>query len=137
MGIDARLLWVFALGISSGQAGQKPSVIVRVYNYADVSPLSLDTAEVWAARSYRAAGIKISWVECAVSAQDSQRFRDCEQVIDKHRLFLKIIPERMAAGIPRASQASEDALGIALVSHAFVLYERIVEDLTYGASPNL
>ena len=33
----------------------------------------------------------------------------------------------MAAGIARPSKGSEDALGIALVSHAFVLYERIID----------
>jgi hypothetical protein len=127
MGISARVFWVFALGISSGQAGHKPSITVLVYNYADVPAANLAAAEVWAKRSYRAAGIEVLWVECAVSAQDSQRFRECEQAIDKHRLFLSIIPDRMAAGIARPSKGSEDALGIALVSHAFVLYERIID----------
>jgi hypothetical protein len=127
MGISARVFSILTLVISSSQAGQKPSVIVLVYNYADVSAADLATAEVWAAKSYRAAGIEVSWVQCAVSERDSQRFRECEQALDKPRLFLSIISDRMAAGIARPSKGSEDALGIALVSHAFVLYERIID----------
>ncbi|HXB69896.1 MAG TPA: hypothetical protein VNY05_16705 [Candidatus Acidoferrales bacterium] len=127
MGISARVFSIFTLVISSGQAGQKQSITVLVYNYANVSAENLATAEVGASRSYRAAGIEVSWVECAISERDSQRFRECEQAFDKPRLWLSIIPNGMAARIPRPSTGSEDALGIALVSHAFVFYERIID----------
>jgi len=127
VGISAMVFWVFALGIGSGQAEQKPSITVLVYNYANVSAANLAAGEALATRSYRAAGIEISWIECAVSAQKSQRFRECEQAIGKHWFFLRIITDRMASGIVPGSKGREDALGIALVSHAFVLYERIVD----------
>jgi hypothetical protein len=127
MEISAKVFWVFTLGISSGQAGQKPSVTVLVYNYTAVSSRNLAAAEVWATRSYSAAGIAVSWVECPVSAEDSARFRACEQALDKHPVFINIIPARMAEGFARSPKASEDTLGMAFGFHAFVLYERIVQ----------
>jgi hypothetical protein len=127
MGTSAKVFWVFTLGISSGQAGQKPSVTVLVYNYANVSSTNLAAAEVWAARSYSAAGIGVSWVECPVSTEDSARFRACEQALDKHPVFISIIPARMAARIARPPKESEDTLGMASGFHAFVLYDRIVQ----------
>jgi hypothetical protein len=127
MGISAKVFWVFALGINSAQAGQKPSVIVLVYNYANVPAANLAAAEAWATRSYNAAGVEVSWVDCAVTAEDSARFRACEEALDKHPFFFSIIPDRMAARIARPSKRSEDTLGMAVGLRAFVFYERIVE----------
>lgn len=124
MGPGGKMIWAFILGFGAGRAGSLPSLTVRVYNYAGVPPSTLEDAEVFAARSFRAAGIDLIWVECATSEDDTGRFRACEQADRSRRVFLKIIAERMAAGIPHARQA-EDALGIAIVSHAFVLCERV------------
>ena len=50
-----------------------------VYNYAKTPGAKLEEAEAFAARSYRAAGIALTWVECTDSQDDIQRFRACEQ----------------------------------------------------------
>lgn len=124
MGPGGKIIWAFIFGVSAARAGSVPSVTVLVYNYAGVPHSTLAGAEVFAARSFRAAGIDLTWVECATSQDDTDRFRACEQADRSRRLFLRIVPERMAAGISRSGH-SEDTLGIALVSHAFVLYERV------------
>jgi hypothetical protein len=127
MGISGKVAWAFTLAISAGQGGQKPFVTVLVYNYANVSDRNLGAAEVRAARSFSAAGIDVSWVECPVSVEDSARFRACEQALDRHPVFLSIIPDHMAARIARPPKGSEDTLGMASGLHAFVFYERIRE----------
>jgi len=118
------MIWGFILGISAAEAGSLRSATVLVYNYAAVPGSKLADAEAFAGRSFRAAGIDLTWVDCATSQDDTDRFRACEQADRSRRLFLRIVPERMAGGISRSGQ-SEDTLGIALVSHAFVLYERV------------
>jgi len=125
---SGNVIWALALGfgIGIGQAEPAASLTVFVYDYANVSRTKLADAEAFAARSYRAASIELTWVECAVSKADAERFRGCEPAIDGHRLFLEIIPERTAAGIP-PSRESEHALGIALVYSAFILYPRVHE----------
>jgi hypothetical protein len=120
------VIWALALGFGIGQADAATSLTVLVYDYANVSRAKLAEAEAFAAKSYRAAGIELTWVECAASEADAERFHACEQANDGHRQFLKIIPEKAVAGIPR-SRESEDALGIALVSYAFILYPRVRE----------
>jgi hypothetical protein len=124
MGRGGKMIWAFIFGLSAAEAGTVPSATVLVYNYAAVPDSKLADAEVFAARSFRAAGIDLTWVDCATSQDDTGRFSACEQADRSRRLFLRIVPERMAAGISRSGQ-SEDTLGIALVSHAFVLYERV------------
>lgn len=120
------IICTLALGLGIGQAESAPSLTVLVYNYANVPGAKLREAETFAARSYRAAGIELAWVDCATSKSDTSRFRACEQANDGRGLFLKIIPERVVAGI-RRSRETDDAFGIALVSSTFVLYPRVRE----------
>jgi hypothetical protein len=126
MAIGGKIIWAFALVLGIGKAGSATSLTVLIYNYAQAPDGELTDAEAFAARSYRAAGIELTWVECATSEDGSEKFRACEQASKGRPLFLKIIPEEMAAGIRHSAEA-DDALGIAFVSHAFVLYPRVRE----------
>jgi len=126
MALGGKIIWAFALALGIGQAKSATSLTVLIYDYAQVPHSELANAEAFAARSYRAAGIELTWVECASSEDGGEKFRACEQASNGHPLFLKIIPEEMAAGIRQSAEA-DDAPGIAFVSHAFVLYPRVRE----------
>jgi len=123
MGLQDRIIWVFALGLGMAEAGSTLSLTVMLYNEADIPAATWADAKLFAAKSYRAAGIEVSWVECASSLENTQRFRACDQASDRHQPVLKIIPEAIAAGIGTGD--SVDALGIAGVSAAFVSYVRV------------
>ena len=126
MELGGKIICAFALALGIGQADAAKSVTVLLYNYAQVPYAKLADAEAFAARSYRAAGIELTWVECSVSADGSEIFRICEQANQGGLVFLGLIPETMAADI-RGSSKSDDFLGIADVSHAFVVYARVRE----------
>ena len=127
MRLGRKIICTLTLGLGIGQAESAASLAVLVYNYANVPGAKLREAEVYAARSYHAAGIELIWVECATfSESDTGLCRAFEQATEGGGLFLKIIPERTVAGV-RLSRKTEDALGIALESSAFVLYPRVRE----------
>lgn len=126
MGLGNKVIWVLAVGSGIVHAKSATSLTVSVYNYAAIPRERLAKAEAFAARSFRTVGIELTWVECPTSKDDTERFRACQQANDGPGLFLKILPERIAAWIPR-SKESEDILGIALASDAFVLYLRVRE----------
>jgi len=124
--LGRKIICTLTLGLGIGQAESAASLTVLVYNHANVPGAKLLEAEAFAARSYRAAGIELTWVECAASESDTGRFRACELANDGRGLFLRIIPERMVAGIRRSRQ-TDNVFGIALVFDAFVLYPRVLE----------
>jgi hypothetical protein len=126
MGPEGKIICALVLGLEMYGAEPVPSLTVLLYNYADVPRKTLTEAEAFAGRSYRAAGIEISWVECATSEEDADRFRACEQAGPGRTPFLKMIPETMAGKL-HLSTKSEDALGVALESSAYILYSRVHE----------
>lgn len=123
MGRCGRMICVLALGLANANARSSPSVTVAVYNYANVPAVELAVAESFAGRSYHACGIRIVWLECATSEQDLSRLHSCDQANDGHPLFLRIVPESMVHRIP--SEYSEETVGVALESSAFIYYERV------------
>jgi hypothetical protein len=126
MRVGGNVVLAFALGLGIAQADAATSLTVLLYNYAQVPNAILADAESFAARSYHAAGIELTWVECSVSKDGSEKFHLFEPANIGRPVFLKIIPETMAADIHPSSN-SGDFLGIAFVSHAFVVYPRIRE----------
>ncbi len=135
MGLGRKVVWAFALGFRVAQAGSTAQLTVLVYNYADAPETKLAEAEAFAARSYRAAAIDTKWLECATSQDGSRRFQACEQVTDKHRLFLNLVSERMGAEIS-PGRGSGDTLGTALVLQAFVIYPRVCKMASLWGVPD-
>jgi hypothetical protein len=134
MGLGSMVIWALAVGYGILQAESAISITVLVYNYANTPGAKLEEAEAFAATSYRAAGIALTWVECTDSEDDIQRFRACEQASTGHPLVLRIIPERMASALPRFRE-SDDALGMATSSYAFVVYARTQKSAGVWGAP--
>ncbi len=122
MRLGGKTVSALILGIVIAQGAPAASVTVLVYNYANVSASRLADAESFASRSYHAAGIEVTWVECGTS-EDAERFRACERAMNGGGRFLRILPEDMAAGIQRVDKTKN--LGIALGAHAYVFYPSI------------
>jgi hypothetical protein len=134
MGPEGKIICALVLGLEMRGAEPAASLTVLLYNYTEVPRRTLTDAEAFAGRSYRAAGIEISWVECASSEEDADRFRACEHATQGRSPFLKVIPETMAAKL-HLSTKSEDALGVALASSAYVLYSRVQETARLWGMP--
>lgn len=109
---------------ASGAKTPAAKLVVKLFNYAQVSPRVLAGAQREAVRVFQEAGILLSWVECGLSEQDTEKFLACEHVTDPVRLFVNIIP--MAAGLTRPGK-----FGLSFEMHAVVFYhlvERAAED---------
>jgi hypothetical protein len=79
----------------------------------------LTRAEHETARVFQIAGIQLSWVECGLSEADKERFLDCEHATDPLRLFVNIIPQLVAPGLPPGK------FGTSLGTHAVVLNRQV------------
>ena len=104
-------------------AGAKTPVVklvVKLFNYAEISPQVLAGAEREAVRVYREAGIALSWVECGLSEHDTEKFLACEQVDDPFGLFVNIIGQPMAARLPRPGK-----FATSFERHAVVFYHLV------------
>jgi len=106
---------------TSGAKTPVVKLVVKLFNYAEISPQVLAGAEREAVRVYREAGILLSWVECGLSEQDTEKFLACEQVNDPFGLFVNIIGQPMAVRLPRPGK-----FAVSFERHAVVFY-RLVE----------
>jgi hypothetical protein len=134
MGAGGKMTWAFTLGLAMANAGSRPVVTMMVYDYAGVPARVMANAKAFAARSYGAAGVELRWVECPTLQNNSDSFRRCEEARMDHALSLKIITEPMALAMG-SNGFTEDTLGIALVSSAWVKYERVQEIARVWAVP--
>ena len=104
-------------------------LVVRLYDYAQLPRRTLTGAEQETASVFHVAGIQLSWVECGLSEADKKRFLDCELVTDPLRLFVNIVPQLVAPGLPPAK------FGTSLGTHAVVLnrqVEKTADDLRFS-----
>jgi hypothetical protein len=95
---------------------------VGIHNYAGVPHATLTHGQEQATEVFGRMGIKLRWVDCPPSNEETEKFRACGQVMGSGGVFLKILPERMATrlGLPNRK------FGVAVPPHvAFVFYERI------------
>jgi hypothetical protein len=111
-----------SLGAQSPETALEAKVVVRLYDYARVPRRVLTGAEQETARVFQVAGIQLSWVECGLSEADKERFLDCEHVNDPLHLFVNIIPQLLAEGLPRP-----DKFGTSFGTHAVVFHRRVEE----------
>ena len=124
MGFCGNVIRVLALGFGPATAGSLGKLTVLVYNYGNVPAATLADAQAFATKSYRAAGIELTWEECPISDDDNRRVCSPDQANNGRPLFLRLIPETMVAGAGGRTD-SEEVLGVAYDSFAFVFYERI------------
>lgn len=97
------------------------TVTIRLYNYAAVSPKTLARARQETNTVFRDTGIRLSWVECGPSEQDTEKFLACEQVGDSWAPIIQVIRRT-----PRELARSDAApAGAALGKRAAVFYDRI------------
>ena len=79
----------------------KPLVTVRVYDYAELRPATLERAEEESARIFRLAGIETVWLHCALIQAELAANPVCERGFGKDSLVLKLVPEAKARKISR------------------------------------
>jgi len=105
--------------LNSHLGSPEAKLVVRLYDYAQVPSRVLTRAEHETARVFQIAGIQLSWVECGLSEADKERFLDCEHATDPLRLFVNIIPQLVAPGLPPGK------FGTSLGTHAVVLNRQV------------
>jgi hypothetical protein len=110
-------------------------LILRVYNYARIDPVSLASSEKVAAAVFQNVGVAIVWVDCPLSQVQSARYPACQEGMGTTDLVLKIIPHYMAMKL----EAQNEPLGIAKpcpesepACELSVLYYRVDELATRG-----
>ncbi len=117
----ARLIQISSLGLLLGARalfGQAPVLTVRFYNHAAIPAADLEAAEREAANIFALAGVDILWVDCGISPRKRKM---CDRVAGRKGSALKLIPESMAAGLPRPAEQ----FAIAVPSMIFVFCQRV------------
>jgi len=123
---QARLLGIPVLTFLFGAAtlgAQTPVVTIRYYNHADIPAAELESAEREAANIFALAGIGLVWVDCGISPDEADKIAACDRVVDRKGATLKLIPESMAAGLPRP----KEQFAISVPSMIFVFWQRVHE----------
>jgi hypothetical protein len=122
------VLPVFTAKDSGAEPGLK--VIVRVYNYAQVSPKTLAEATTEATTIFLDAGLEMLWLDCRLSLEDSHGDRACLQPFGPTDLVLRILPQS------KHKAYRDDTFGVSLPSMeeergfiANIFWDRI-EELT-------
>ena len=110
---------------SSGEGPAGVKITISVYDYAQVPPNTLATAERDAQRIFHQAGIEITWVGCLPSSANIDS-RHCS-LIDATHLVFKILSHALTAKV----RDRIDVLGDALVDdkgvgyYAYAFYDRV------------
>ncbi len=105
-----------ALARSVTDSGENLTITVQVYNWAKVSPATLEKGQTVASEIFREAGIKLKWAGCP-----------CEATPKEPTLSLRIIPKLFGS---TQSSFRSDHLGFAAVTEeggvlATVFFDRI------------
>ena len=97
---------VWAQKASSGSVDLAPTIIVRVYNYAQVQRPTLDRAERLATKIFRRAGVRTVWLDCQRTPLA------CDQPLGLSDLVLRVIDRPRDAGTVASPQACGFALAV-------------------------
>ena len=102
-----------------------PKLVVGVYNFAEAPGGTLRPAQEQASEIFGRVGINLRWVDCPVSSPapivEVERLRACQQAMDFRGVFLRIISERMVAGL----RVHDTTLAVAIPPGvAIVMYQR-------------
>ena len=103
-------------------------ITVRVYNYAQASPGTLERAQIEAARVLGEVGIEAQWISCPLIAAEAERNPVCRQNLSPTDLVLRIQPRFQAAN----ASSRHATLGFAPLSegergsYASVFYDRVM-----------
>ena len=72
------------------------TLILRVYNYARLDPVSLALSEKVASAIFANVGIEVVWMDCSVPRPPSRAFPACQSRMGPADLVLRILPHQMA-----------------------------------------
>jgi hypothetical protein len=99
------------------------SIIVHVYNYAQIPAWTLARTEKQAANYFLRAGIQLRWVDCTPSSKTGSSSQSCLWDPDPSDLVLKIVPR-----FDTKAEGFRDAvLGLAAASQVIIINERTEE----------
>jgi hypothetical protein len=86
-------------------------LILRVYNYARLDPVSLALSEKVATAIFESVGIEVVWMDCSVSRPLSRVSPACESDAGPAGLVMRILPRHMASKLT----ARDEPLGSAQI----------------------
>ena len=124
----ATLARAFWNGTEPSSYGE-PSVTVRIYDYAQVTPDTLAQSERVTGVILRAAGVEVAWADCSVSMPEPLKDAECRQPRGRTDIELRICSYRMA----RRTNLGPQSFGYAMVNPegfskvAAVFYHRVLE----------
>jgi hypothetical protein len=72
-----------------------PNVTVWLYDYARIHRDALAQAKSEVRRIFRQAGVRITWVDCPCSGDESHKYPDCGGVLGPTQLVLRILPRSL------------------------------------------
>ena len=90
------------------------NLTLRVYNYAGLSPSSLDLSEKVATAIFQNVGIEPIWVDCPTSKLNAVAYQSCDSPMGPADFVVRILPRRMADKV----RHSQDSLGFAQICPA-------------------
>jgi hypothetical protein len=99
-----------AVNVVHGTESDKtPGMRVRVNDYAQVSPTTLNEAEREAARIIGKAGLRMEWLNCPVKSTSEVAQDPCREPLQPMEIVLRLIPE------PQNNKYEDSVFGFAVV----------------------
>jgi hypothetical protein len=116
---------------------------LRVYNYAQIDPVSLARSEKVATAIFENVGAELVWLDCPLSQAQFRKYPACQSDLGRADLVLRILPRRMAVkliasdeplGFGQPCPSSESACELSVFSDAVdqLATEGYREDLILG-----
>jgi len=142
MNSGIKTLLIFGCSLAFGWLGLPPSararsanlnlsINVSVFNYAELSPNTLQQAEAVAAEILGKAGVEITWTNCDPTRRDLGDPAECGQVLGSSNLGVRILPDFGATpGITKGT------MGFAMGDLASISFRRVTHEAReFGVQP--
>lgn len=95
------LLCIFAF---AQDVSPRPTICIRLYDYANLQPEVIEQAQKHAARVLALAGVELEWMPCRVAAFPNAD-AGCERSIGRNDILMSVLPRTMAAGFHQPKNA--------------------------------
>jgi len=122
------MIWTGLLLAATVARAAEPSIRVRLYDYAGVSPATLAGAKAAASQVLDRAGVRLEWAECRLRQDDPPKDPACELSLTPSDLHLRLLDPDMA----RRTGTTRHCLGFAFLTDGFdsiasVFFHRALE----------
>ena len=88
---------VLEVGVWDGQPDGTIVITLRLYNYAHLSQALMTASEETTTAIFKAAGVKVAWVDCPILTGQLARYPACQKAMGTTDFAVRILSQPMAA----------------------------------------